>query len=114
MTLIIFHRSTYAYVQDTERHYSKHLPPGAGCRYPELTAASRYTLKPSEAFYDGHELNGNWLPTLGARGTLQDQHVMRFTPKYNRTGGIAGAVNDYTGETVGLCQRRKCSREVAA
>jgi transposase len=63
--------------------------------------------------YDADEFNISWLPTLRALWRPRGQQVMIPTPgqPYKRDG--LGAVNYHTGETVGLCRRRKRRREVA-
>jgi transposase len=64
-------------------------------------------------FYDADEFNLSWLPTLRALWSPRGQQVMIPTPgqPYKRDG--LGAVTYHTGETVGLCRRRKRRQEVA-
>jgi hypothetical protein len=73
----------------------------------------RPLLKPRERFYDADEFHRSWMPTLRAMWSPQGQHVMLPPPgpPYKRYG--LGAVNDYTGDTVGLFRRRKRRREGA-
>jgi putative transposase len=54
------------------------------------------------------------MPTLRAMWSPQGQHVMIPTPGQPSKRYGLGAVNDYTGETVVLCRRRKRRREGAA
>lgn len=64
-------------------------------------------------FSDADECNLSWLPTLRAMWSPQGRQVTIPTPgRPTRDDGI-GAVNDHTGETVVLFERRKRRRESA-
>jgi putative transposase len=73
----------------------------------------RAQLKLGAVLYDADAFHVRWLPTLRARWRPRGQQVMIPTPgqPYKRDG--LGAVNYHTGETVGLCRRRKRRQAVA-
>jgi DDE superfamily endonuclease len=76
-------------------------------------ADTRDRLKAGEVFYDADEFKVRWLPPLRALWSPRGQQVMSPTPGQPDTWYGVGAVNDHTGETVGLFRRRKRRREVA-
>ena len=70
-------------------------------------------LEEGAVFYYADEFNISWQPTLKAMWSPVGQQVMIPTPGQPKKRYGIGAVNDHTGETIIMIQKRKRQEQIA-